>query len=89
MNKPQIYSSIVTIVIAALIVLLLMFIYMPFNKEQEEEGIMISFGDGIEGLGELVPPVVIMHCTFRYFPISLIVDEVWRASSLVGTNIRA
>ncbi|MGM9818321.1 MAG: TonB family protein [Paludibacteraceae bacterium] len=58
MNKPQIYSSIVTIVIAALIVLLLMFIYMPFNKEQEEEGIMISFGDGIEGLGELAPPVV-------------------------------
>lgn len=57
MNKPQVYSSFVTIVVAILIVLLLMFIYMPFNKEEEEEGIMISFGDGIEGLGEMPPPI--------------------------------
>ncbi len=55
MNKPQIYSSLVTIVCGVLIALLLMFIYMPFSKEEEDEGVMISFGDGIEGLGEMPP----------------------------------
>lgn len=55
MNKPQIYSSLVTIVCGVLITLLLMFIYMPFSKEEEDEGVMISFGDGIEGLGEMPP----------------------------------
>ncbi len=59
MNKPQVYSSFVTIVVAILIVLLLMFIYMPFNKEEKEEGLMISFGDGIEGWGEMPPSVVV------------------------------
>lgn len=30
-----------------------------------------------------------MHWTFKYFPISLIVEETCKANSLVGTNITA
>lgn len=32
-----------------------MLLYMPFNNKEEEEGIMISFGDEIEGLGDMAP----------------------------------
>ncbi len=57
MKKSQTYSLIVTIVSGVLIVLLLMLLYMPFDKTEQEEGVMISFGDGIEGLGDMPSPV--------------------------------
>lgn len=52
MKSSQIYGLIGSILSGIIIILLLMFVFMPFEKQEEEEGIMVSFGDGIEGLGE-------------------------------------
>ena len=38
---------------------------------------------------KFVPPVLTIHCTFKYFPISFTVDDICKANSLVGTNIKA
>lgn len=54
MKSSQIYGLLGSFLSGIIIVLLLMFVFMPFEKEEEEEGIMVSFGDGIEGLGETV-----------------------------------
>lgn len=52
MKSSQIYGLMGSILSGIIIILLLMFVFMPFEKTEEEEGIMVSFGDGIEGLGE-------------------------------------
>ena len=52
MKSSQIYGLIGSILSGIIIILLLMFVFMPFEKQDEEEGIMVSFGDGVEGLGE-------------------------------------
>lgn len=57
MNKPKIHSAIVTTISGILILLLLMFIYLPHNNAEEDDGVMVSFGDGIEGLGDAPPEV--------------------------------
>lgn len=52
MKSSQIYGLMGSILSGIIIILLLMFVFMPFEKTEEEEGIMVSFGDEIEGLGE-------------------------------------
>lgn len=51
-NNSHIYASVGTILVAALIVLLLLFFGMKFTKEERLEGLVVSFGEEIEGFGE-------------------------------------
>lgn len=51
MKKSDLYGIIGSAVFCGLVLLLLLFIYMPANKIPEEEGIIVSFGDSFDGGG--------------------------------------
>lgn len=51
MNKSNKYGILGSIVFCGIIVILLMFIFLPGKKAPEDEGIMVSFGESVEGSG--------------------------------------
>lgn len=51
MKKSELYGFAGTIIAAILVLLLLWFIVLPGMKTPEEEGIMVSFGDAVDGGG--------------------------------------
>lgn len=55
-NKSDIYASIGTIIASVLIVLLLLYCGMTASRNEVDEGLMVSFGDEIEGFGTSEQP---------------------------------
>lgn len=51
LQKSDIYGIIGAIVSCLLVFLILWFVMMPYNQREEEEGIIVSFGDNLEGGG--------------------------------------
>ena len=55
MKKTEIQSAISTALISLLILLYLLYFGMSLSKEDMEEGVMISFGEMLDGYGEQTP----------------------------------
>lgn len=58
MNKSDLYGIIGSGIITGLLILLLFLIVLPGAKKIDDEGIMISFGNSLEGAGMNEQPVV-------------------------------
>ncbi len=58
MKKSDIYGIIGSAVFCLIVLLLLLFIYMPGRHQPEDEGIMVSFGDSFSGGGSTSVPSV-------------------------------
>jgi TonB family protein len=62
MKKSEQYGAVGTILFSIILVLILLFFGLSISKEEREEGIMVSFGDGLDGEGAeqavVAPPVV-------------------------------
>lgn len=56
MKKSELYGMIGSTITLLLLLILLLFIYLPGLKQPEEEGIMVSFGDAIDGSGMVQQP---------------------------------
>lgn len=57
MKKSNKYGILGSILFCGILVLLLLFIYMPGMKAPEEEGLMVSFGDTEQGSGMTETPM--------------------------------
>lgn len=57
-KKSNKYGIIGSFIFCGILLLLLLFIYLPGLKVPEDEGLMISFGETIEGSGRTETPVV-------------------------------
>lgn len=55
MKKTELYATIGTIVICGILLAILLLCGLTIQKEQLEEGLMVSFGDDITGYGEPAP----------------------------------
>ena len=53
MKKSELYGSAGSMTFMVLLLLFLFLLFMPGTKMPEEEGIMVSFGDAIEGGGPM------------------------------------
>lgn len=53
MKKSELYGSVGSMTFMVLLLLFLFLLFMPGTKMPEEEGIMVSFGDAIEGGGPM------------------------------------
>jgi TonB family protein len=56
MKKSELYGYIGTVVSGIIILLLLFFVLLPGLKTSEDDGVMISFGDAIDGAGATEVP---------------------------------
>lgn len=58
MKKSNLYGVAGSAVFCLVVLLLLLFIFLPGMKEPEDEGIMVSFGETFDGSGMTETPVV-------------------------------
>ncbi len=55
-KKSDIYASVGTIVVSAIVLLILLFCGMSASRNEVDEGVLVSFGDEIEGFGTTEEP---------------------------------
>ena len=56
MKKSKLYGTVGSTIFMVVLLILLLFIFLPGTKTPEDEGIMVSFGDAIEGSGATQEP---------------------------------